>query len=197
MIHDSEGEREGIWGASPPETGPRTRMRSSGLGLEESRWGEREGDPGLKMNFLNLIGPSIAKGHLSQNPDVITAFYFFLFLHPRAGHRHTLGRCWQGATVWALLCLRRERGLVRGAPCYKQRERGAVASCWVRARKAGVKAWLRSFSATALDFTCPAGLMNTSSAPARRKYVLFKEIWIGSGSFYIGAEYSPAPGQGR
>lgn len=151
------------------------------------------------MNFLNLTGPSIAKGHLSQNPDVITAFYFFfLFLHPRAGHRHTLGRCWQRATVWALLCLRRERGQVRGgAPCHKQTERGAGAGCWVRARKAGVKAWLRFFSATALDFMCPAGLMNTSSAPARRKYVLFKEIWTGSGSFYITAEYSPAPGQGR
>lgn len=96
------------------------------------------------------------------------------------------------------VCLCRERGLTSGgAPCYKQAEGGAGESCWVRAGKAGVKAWLRFLSAAPLDFTYPAGLLNTtSSAPARRQHVLFREIWTGRGSVYIQAYYNPAPGRG-
>ena len=155
--------------------------------LEGSRrWGEKEGDPGLKMSFLDLTGPSLAKGVLAESwrQHSIRLSCFCTPVQVTDVPR----RRWWGAAAWLLLCLRRERGLTSGgAPCYKQTEGGAGESCWVRAGKAGVKDWLTFFSAAPLDFTCPAGLLNTSSAPARRNYVLFKEIWIGSGSFYTKA----------
>lgn len=108
MTHDSEGEREGIWGVGKiTETGPRPRMRGAGLAwlaellLEGGRrWGER-GGPGLKMSFLDLTGPSAAKGRLSQ---ILTSSRHFVLSvsAPLCRSQTYLGRRWQGATGWVL-----------------------------------------------------------------------------------------------
>lgn len=74
----------------------------------------------MKMNSMDLIIPFIAKGLVSQNPEVIITFFFFFAVSAPLCWSQIYLRCLQGVTTpWVSdLCLHRERDLTRGVtPC--------------------------------------------------------------------------------